>query len=451
MRATMVMVLTLTATAAFAQAPKPDAKQAAVHNRQGKVYFDTKQYDQAIEEFKKAHKLDPKSVTLFKIASAYYAKSDFQGAIDFYAQYLASDPDGPLAQEALDFTAIANKALADAKAKAAAETKAKADAEEKQRLEQQAEAKRIAAAAHTKQAEAFAKAGAWTSAGDGYREAAKAGDDPEFLIQAAEAYAKQTDHVKARAAYADYLAKVPFGPKSDAIRAKVAEHTKAIDKAVAENAAEGARLRRAAEARVVAPAEETSAFELAASLAPGVKFHSDNPFVLALRAEAALRPGRRVNLGLYVEYARLTTSGNCGTDLPGPDPATEFDFGPRTQLTKCSYLLPGLQLYVHVMPAKQIDPYVGIAPGFRFGSVQYTEHFNGMTTSHDRTYLGIVLGVRAGVTYHLQPGPHAWSVGGFVEGAYQLIGDEEADETIRRSGGARFLTLFVGGRSTVTF
>lgn len=452
MRVTMVVLMALMmATFATADPPKRDPKQAAIHNRQGKVYFDTKQYDQAIVEFKQSQVLDPKSVTLFKIASAYYAKGDYEGAIDFYAQYLASDPDGPLAQQALEFTAIARKALADAKAKADADAKLKADAEEQQRLEQQAAAKRVAAAAHTKQAEAFAQAGAWTNAGDEYREAARAGDNPDFLITAAEAYAKQPDHEKARAAYLEYLAKVPLGPKSDELRSKVAEHTKAIDKAIAEKAAEEARLRKEAEARRVAPAEKTSSFELAASLAPGVKLHADNPFVFALRGEAALRLGRRVNLGLYLEYARLSTSGACGTDLPGPDPATELDFGPRTQHNKCAYLLPGLQLYVHIMPAKKIDPYIGIAPGFRFASVQYTEHFNGMTTSHDETFLGIVLGMRGGVTYRLQEGPHAWSVGGFVEGAYQLIGDEEVASELNRSGGGRFLTLFVGGRSTVTF
>jgi len=440
-----VLVVVTATTFAFA-----DNKQAAVHSRQGKAYFDTKQYDQAIVEFKKAYDLDPKSVTLFKIASAYYAKADYQGAIDYYAKYLASDPDGPLAQQALEFTAIANKALADARAKAEAEAKAKAEAEEKKRLDEQAEARRVAAAARIKQAEAFARAAAWSSAGDEYRAAATAGENPELLIEAAVAYAKQPDLEKARAAYLEYLEKVPLGAKSDDIRARVAELTKAIDKAVAERAAEEARVRRQQQP-IAVPAEERSDFELAASLAPGVKLRSDNPFVLALRAEAALRLGRRVNLGAYIEYARLSTSGSCGTEIPGPDPATPFDIGPRGQLTKCSYLLPGLQLYVHVMPKQKIDPYLGVAPGFRFGSVEYTEYFGAMREAKSRTFLGIVLGVRGGVTYHLQPGPQAWTVGGFVEASYQIIGDEEVPESFSRDADSSYFSMFIGGRTTVTF
>lgn len=226
-------------------------KQAAVHNRQGKAYFDAKQFDQAIDEFKKSYDLDNKPLTLFKIASAYYAKGDYAGAIEYYGKYLFADPEGPYSQQALQFTTIANKELAEAKARADAAAQAKRDAEEKQRLEAAAEQRRIAASAHVKQAEAFAAAGAWTSAGSEYRAAADAGEDPKFLIDAGEAFAKQPDEIRARDAYRAYLEKVPHGPQSDAVRGKVAELTRAIDKATADKAiaeaAEEERQRKLAE------------------------------------------------------------------------------------------------------------------------------------------------------------------------------------------------------------
>ena len=212
-------------------------KQAAVHARQGKAYFEAKQYDQAIAEFKKSYDLDNKAVTLFKIASAYYAKADYQGAIDYYAKYLQADPDGPLAAQALEFSTIATKAIADAKAKAEADAKAAADAEAKRKAEEEAERKRVAAAGHVKQAQAYAQTGTWISAGDEYAAAATAGDDPAFLIEAADAYRKQPDHEKAKAAYQAYLEKVPLGARSDEIRGKLAEVQRAIDKDKADKAA----------------------------------------------------------------------------------------------------------------------------------------------------------------------------------------------------------------------
>ena len=212
-------------------------KRAAVHARQGKAYFEAKQYDQAIAEFKKSYELDGKAVTLFKIASAYYAKGDYQGAIDYYGKYVQADPEGPLAQQALEFTTIATKAIADARAKADAEAKAAAEAEAKRKAEEEAERKRVAAAAHVKQAQAYAQAGTWISAGDEYSAAAAAGDDPAFLIEAAEAYRQQPDHEKAKTAYQAYLEKVPLGGRSDEIRGKLAEVQRAIDQDKADKAA----------------------------------------------------------------------------------------------------------------------------------------------------------------------------------------------------------------------
>lgn len=196
-------------------------------------------------------------------------------------------------------------------------------------------------------------------------------------------------------------------------------------------------------------APPTSWLELAAGLAPGVKLRNDNPIVLALRVEAGLRLGARVNFGVYGEYARIDTSGRCGTGFPGPDPATPFDFGPRTQFTNCSYIMPGLQLLVHLMPKRKIDPYIGISPGFRFGTIRRIEFFNGTSMPvNDDFFPAIVLPVRAGVTYHRKHTARAWTLGGFVEASIQLIGDGEDSSN---NDAKSLLTMFAGFRSTVTF
>ena len=196
--------------------------------------------------------------------------------------------------------------------------------------------------------------------------------------------------------------------------------------------------------------EPTASFELAASLAPGVKLKNDNPAVLALRVEAALRLGRRVNFGLYAEYARISTSGTCGTSFAGPEPSTPFDFGPRGQFTNCSYLLPGLQLFVHVLPRSKIDPYIGISPGFRFGTIRRNQVFDGMTMPvEDDFFPAIMLPVRAGVTYHPSKAVKHWTLGGYVETSIQLIGDTESATSDSASTG--IITVFTGFRSTVVF
>src|SRR5438477_5354905 len=105
----VILLLTTFATSALAG----DPKLATVHNKQAKAYFDAKQFDDAILEFKKSYDLDPKPLTLYKIASAYYAKGDYKGAIDYYQKYLTADPDGPFAPQAIEFSTLANKALAD--------------------------------------------------------------------------------------------------------------------------------------------------------------------------------------------------------------------------------------------------------------------------------------------------------------------------------------------------
>ena len=208
-------------------------KAAAVHNRQAKAYFDAKQYDAAIAEFKQSYDLDKKPLTLFKIASAYYAKGDYENAIAFYGQYLQADPEGPYAAQALEFTTVAKKALDDERAKREAAEAAARKAEEDKRAAAELEKKKLVIEGHLKNAKAFEAASTWTSAADEYMAACIAGGDPEHMIRAGAAYTRAGDHAKASAAYRKYLEKVPGGAKSDEVRTKLAESTRLLEEAEA--------------------------------------------------------------------------------------------------------------------------------------------------------------------------------------------------------------------------
>ena len=122
------------------------------------------------------------------------------------------------------------------------------------------------------------------------------------------------------------------------------------------------------------PHEDLPSFELGGSIAPGQKGRGDHPAIISYRFEAALRLGRRVNLGVFAEFASVDASGTCGTSIPGPTPTTPYDFGMRNQINGCRYFIPGLQLYIHILPKWQWDPYVGIGPGFRFGFIDRTPY-----------------------------------------------------------------------------
>jgi hypothetical protein len=201
--------------------------------------------------------------------------------------------------------------------------------------------------------------------------------------------------------------------------------------------------------------DPTPSFELGVSLASGVKLRNENPIVLSARAELALRIGRRVNFGVFAEVGEIDTAKGCGFDIPGPDPSTPFDVGPRTQMTKCTYIMPGLQLYVHLKPKEKLDPYVGITPGFRFGFVRYTPSLDGhMSDPIYSVFPAIVTGVRAGVSYRASgTGPNAWIVGGYLEGAITIIGREAAKAftTDAADSDRSFVTIFAGVRSTYMF
>ena len=247
----LVLLLALLVAARPALA-EDKSKQAASHYKQGKVFFDAKEYDRAIGEYQQAYDIDKKSAHLYNIARAYHLKGDPKSAMEFYQKFLDVDPDSPQAQQVREYFATATREFTAIEGKRKAEEAAKRAEEDKRKHDADQEQKRVAATARIRQAEAYISAKAWVAAGDEYKAAVEIDGDPAHLLEAAEAYRKQPDPEKARAAYLAYLDKVPMGAQSDAVRGKVAEMTTAIDKATED--ARQAKLREdALKQRVFAP------------------------------------------------------------------------------------------------------------------------------------------------------------------------------------------------------
>lgn len=200
------------------------------------------------------------------------------------------------------------------------------------------------------------------------------------------------------------------------------------------------------------PPEELPSFEAGVALGAGVKLHGDKPLVTTLRADIAFRFGRRTNFGLFVEYGQINTSGACGFDMPGPMPSTPYDFGIRDQFNSCKYVMPGLQLYVHARPKHQIDPYFGIAPGFRFQFVDFTPYIAGVPDKqHSEMFPGIVANLRAAVDYHPRAGDDSWQVSAWVDAAVTVIADEAAKDIGYDDNGKTYLSVIGGLRTSLTW
>jgi hypothetical protein len=387
------------------QADDGSDQEAAKHYDQGKAYFRVGEYALCAREFGASYALRAKSGALFNQARCNEELSDLQVAIDLFAQYIASDPDGPHVSEA---TAR----------KAALKTK----------LEQANKPDKTPEPDLPK--EPVVLEGTLTIV-------APAGariliDSKEVGVGRFEGAVTQGGH---------WLRVVAEGMKPYQSEVSViAGGARTIDVLLEEV--------------VSLPVElpvETDSFELGASLATGVKLRGDRPLVATVRAEMALRLGRRVNLGLFAEYGEIDTAGSCGFDMPGATPQTPFDFGQRNQFNNCSFLLPGVQLYVHVLPDGPFDPYLGVAPGIRFGFTEWTPHFAGEALDkRSEIFPAIVVGVRGGINYHPRPQMPGWEVGAYVETSIVPLA-QEANEEADIEDPNVYMTLFAGLRSTVAF
>ena len=204
---------------------------------------------------------------------------------------------------------------------------------------------------------------------------------------------------------------------------------------------------------VVAPPSATDngpGYEATLGLEVGAKLRNGDPAVIAYRASFAFRIGKRVAFGVFAEAGSINTGGSCGFDMPSA-PASSFDFGAHDRFTKCGYFMPGLELAVHVRPAHRIDPVVAVAPGFRFGFVDWTPYegtIAGMSQSD--MFPALVVELRGGVDYAPLETYPAWKIGAFVDAAITAFGKEQCDDC-GDSKGQTFASLLFGARSVLAF
>jgi tetratricopeptide (TPR) repeat protein len=79
----------------FKEAISLDNNYSEAHNYLGTLYSDSRLWDQAIEEYKKAlsnYLYDTPSMALYNMAWAYYSKKDYQTALAKYQEALNVDP-----------------------------------------------------------------------------------------------------------------------------------------------------------------------------------------------------------------------------------------------------------------------------------------------------------------------------------------------------------------------
>ena len=135
----LLALLGLGAARAGAQEPDDDRRAAAKeHYAKGNTAYDLREYDRAIEEFKRAYELAPAPGLLYNIAQAYRLKGDAAEALSFYRQYLQKDPAAKNRADVEKRIAELEREIADEAARA-----------ERERLERERlERERAAAAGH---------------------------------------------------------------------------------------------------------------------------------------------------------------------------------------------------------------------------------------------------------------------------------------------------------------
>ncbi len=206
---------------------------------------------------------------------------------------------------------------------------------------------------------------------------------------------------------------------------------------------------------VAAPTEPPgSTFEVGAGIEAGAKLRNGDPAVVAYRAEIAFRISPRSTFGVYAEAGTIDANGSCGYDMSAM-PASGFDFGAHDQFTRCSYFMPGIQLLTHILPNSRIDPFVAVAPGFRFGFVDWTPYEGTVAgAARSEVFPGIVVEIRAGVDYAPVASYAPWKVGVFADAALTAYGEEhcnDCSENTDSKDGTTYLSLLFGARSVLAF
>src|SRR5262245_53999829 len=87
------------------------AEVAKLHAEAGRNYYRAGKYVEALEEFKKAYRLDPRAALSYNIARSHERLSQWQEAINVYERYVKEATDPRDKAEALDKIELLKKKL----------------------------------------------------------------------------------------------------------------------------------------------------------------------------------------------------------------------------------------------------------------------------------------------------------------------------------------------------
>jgi hypothetical protein len=166
--------------------------------------------------------------------------------------------------------------------------------------------------------------------------------------------------------------------------------------------------------------------EMGLSDGPGIKLHGDHPWMNTARFDVGFRIGWPVKLGLYAEGGTIDASGSCGTDAHGPYPSQPLDLAVRNSFQSCDYAKAGLELGIHFLPARAVDPWISVEPGARLTHYDFAsfDPLDGTTRQTSTALPAFDVGGRLGVDWHPVASFHPWAVGVFGSVVYTVIANE---------------------------
>ncbi len=220
-----LLAMTVAASPLANAQSRRDKREAAKHESQGKAFYRTGAYDNAIAEFEQAYELAPKPSLLFNIGICYERLGNIRLARDYYQRYLETNPNAGVTETRARIEGLDRRiAEEDAKAQAAA------DAEDRR-----AKAGNLRGeAAELVEGEMYAEAIAR------YNEAFELTKDPEIVFELAEALRLSGDKVNAAVEYQRYRDLAPSGPHAP----QALEYKAKLEAEVQEEIAEAERKKR---------------------------------------------------------------------------------------------------------------------------------------------------------------------------------------------------------------
>lgn len=174
------------------------------------------------------------------------------------------------------------------------------------------------------------------------------------------------------------------------------------------------------------PEDKWPGFEIGISEGPGVKLHGDRPWVNMTRLDIGWHPGRRTDLGLFLEAAEIDASHNCGTDEPSAASASPLTLDPRWSFSSCIHAKAGLQVLVHLLPEDRFDPWLAFEPAFGLTHFNYTvfDPLSGQSASQGDVEPGIDIGGRLGLDWHPLASFRAWAIGGYGSLVFSIANEQ---------------------------